>query len=145
MNTGELLKIKLLDENCKPYRAHETDSGLDLKARLVDETILHPLETQVIPTGIAIELPKGYEAQIRPRSGLSKQGINTAFGTVDNGYRGEIKVTLTNASCSKVSIKEYERIAQLVVAPVITPKIEYVDRLTPSERGENGHGSTGKI
>lgn len=138
-----MLKIKLLDKNCKPYRAHETDSGLDIRTK--EEVILRPLETAVIPTGIAIELALGYEAQIRPRSSISKQGVITAFGTIDNGYRGEVKVTLTNSSGKKITIEQRERIAQLVIMPVITPKVEYVSELTPTERGEGGHGSTGRV
>lgn len=141
------MKIKLIDENCKPYRAYETDSGLDLRARIVigDKVVLQPMRTMTIYTGVAIELPQGYEAQIRPRSGLSKKGVITAFGTVDNSYRGEIKVTLINTSMTRVEIEPYERIAQLVIAPVIIPEIEYVDELGETERGENGHGSSGRM
>lgn len=139
------MKIKLLDRHCKPYRAYPTDSGLDLRARITSTLVLQALGGAVIRTGIAIELPKGYEAQIRPRSGLSKQGVIAIFGTVDNGYRGEIKVTLINTNTSRIEIEPYERIAQLIVAPVIIPKIEYVNELSETERGEQGHGSTGKI
>ena len=139
------MKIKLIDEKCKPYRAYPTDSGLDLRARTVSTIVLQALGGAVIPVGIAIEPPPGYEAQIRPRSGLSKQGVITAFGTVDNSYRGEIKVTLINTSMERVEIKPYERIAQLVIAPVMIPKIEYVDELSQTERGESGHGSTGRL
>lgn len=139
------MKIKLIDESCKPYRAYETDSGLDLRARANYKITLQPMRTKVIPVGVAIELPQGYEAQIRPRSGLSKQGVITALGTVDNSYRGEIKVTLVNTSKLLVVIEPYERIAQLVIAPVIIPKIEYVDELSETERGNKGHGSTGRM
>ena len=138
-------KIKLIDENCKPYRAYPTDSGLDLRARITSTLVLQALGGAVIRTGIAIELPKGYEAQIRPRSGLSKQGVIAIFGTVDNSYRGEVKVTLINSSSKTIEIKPNERIAQLVVAPVIIPEIEYVDELSKTERGVNGHGSTGRM
>lgn len=137
------MKIKLLDKNCKPYRAHKTDSGLDLRARLDLSMVLQPMWTRVIPTGVAIELPPGYEAQVRPRSGLSKQGVFAAFGTVDNGYTGEIKVTLTNISMERIEIEPYERIAQLVITPVVIPEVKYVDELTETERGDKGHGSTG--
>ncbi len=139
------MKIKLLDKNCKPYRAYETDSGLDLRARIPDMITLQPIQTKLIPVGVAIELPPGYEAQIRPRSGLSKQGILATFGTIDNSYRGEIKVTLINITTKEMIIEPYERIAQLVVAPVVIPKIEYVKELSKTERGKNGHGSTGRI
>lgn len=137
------MKIKLLDKNCKPHRAHKTDSGLDLRARLDLSMVLQPMWTRVIPTGVAIELPPGYEAQVRPRSGLSKQGVFAAFGTVDNGYTGEIKVTLTNISMERIEIEPYERIAQLVITPVVIPEVKYVDELTETERGDKGHGSTG--
>lgn len=139
------MKIKLLDKECKPFRAHPTDSGLDLRARIEIPLVIYPRDIETIPVGIAIELPPGYEGQIRPRSGLSKQGVIAAFGTVDNGYRGEIKVTLINTSARAVEIQPYERIAQLVVAPVTIPDVEYVDELSDTERGENGHGSTGRI
>lgn len=139
------MKIKLLDRYCEPYRAYETDSGLDLRARIPDMITLQPIQTELIPVGVAIELPPGYEAQIRPRSGLSKQGVIAIFGTVDNSYRGEVKVTLINSSSKTIEIKPYERIAQLVVAPVTIPDIEYVDELSETERGVNGHGSTGRM
>ena len=145
MQRGMRMKIKLLDENCKPFRAYPTDSGLDLRARTDSYLLMWGGETKVIPVGIAIELPSGYEAQIRPRSGLSKQGVIAIFGTVDNSYRGEVKVTLINSSSKTIEIKPYERIAQLVIAPVTIPKIEYVNELSETERGEQGHGSTGKI
>lgn len=139
------LKIKLLDKNCEPLRAYPTDSGIDLRARTASAIVLDALGGVVIPVGIAIELPQGYEAQIRPRSGLSKQGVIAIFGTVDNSYRGEIKVTLINTSSKIFDIKPYERIAQLVITPVTIPNIEYVDKLSKTDRGDKGHGSTGRI
>lgn len=139
------MKIKLIDEKCKPYRAYPTDSGLDIRARITSTLVLQALGGAVIRTGIAIELPPGYEAQIRPRSGLSKQGVIAVFGTVDNSYRGEIKVTLINTSMNRIEIEPYERIAQIVIAPIIIPEIEYMDELSETERGENGHGSSGRI
>jgi dUTP pyrophosphatase len=145
MQRGMRMKIKLLDENCKPFRAYPTDSGLDLRARTDSYLLMWGGETKVIPVGIAIELPSGYEAQIRPRSGLSKQGVIAIFGTVDNSYRGEIKVTLINTSSKIFDIKPYERIAQLVITPVTIPNIEYVDKLSKTDRGDKGHGSTGRI
>jgi dUTP pyrophosphatase len=138
------IKIRLLDKKCEPYRAYPTDSGLDLRARIDKPLLLWNGETKVIPVGVAIALPQGYEAQIRPRSGLSKNGIFAIFGTIDNSYRGEIKVTLYNSG-TVTQIQPYERIAQLVIAPVVIPEIEYVDELTPTERGDRGHGSTGAI
>jgi len=137
------MKIKLLNRHCKPYRAYETDSGLDLRARLEDSIWLQPMGNAVIPAGIAIELPAGYEAQVRPRSGLSMKGIIAVFGTIDNSYRGEIKVTLINTSMQRYEIKPYDRIAQLVVAPVIIPQIIFVSELSETNRGIKGYGSTG--
>jgi dUTP pyrophosphatase len=120
------------------------DSGLDLRARLDDSIYLLPMDHALIPTGIAIELEPGYEAQIRPRSGLNKLGILATFGTIDNSYRGEIKVVLINTSMQRYEVKPYDRIAQLVIAPVYIPNIEYVNELSETDRGENGFGSTGK-
>lgn len=139
------MKIKLLDEKCRPYRAYPTDSGLDLRARTASAIVLDALGGVVIPVGIEIELPQGYEAQIRPRSGLSKRGIIGIFGTVDNSYRGELKVTLINTNGGYRHIQPYERIAQLVISPVAIPEIEYVEELSSTERGDRGHGSTGKV
>ncbi len=119
---------------------------LDLRARIIHDTVvLQPLWAQAIPVGIAIELPPGHEGQIRPRSGLTKRGILAAFGTIDNSYRGELKVTLINVSMERVEIEPYERIAKLIISPVIIPEIEYADELTETERGDKGHGSTGRV
>lgn len=138
------IRVKLLDVNCKPYRAHETDSGLDLRARVDGAIALQPMWSATVPVGLAVELPAGYEGQIRPRSGLAKKGVIVAFGTVDNGYRGEIKATLINTSGGKIAIQPYERIAQLVIAPVMIPNIQYVDDLPVTDRGDKGYGSTGR-
>lgn len=138
-------KIKLLNENCKPYRVHETDSGLDLRANIDRPVIILPHQVVLIPTGVAVELPEGYEGQIRPRSGLSKRGLMAAYGTVDNGYRGEVGVVLINTSDLRPQkIEPYERIAQLVIAPVHIPEIEFVDELGDTERGAGGFGSSGR-
>lgn len=144
-NSKVSIKVKLLDENCKVYKAYPDDSGLDLRARLDDEIEIKPYDYICIPTGIAIELPKGYEGQIRPRSGLARKGIIAAYGTVDNGYRGEIKVTLYNHNNHPYKIKPYERIAQLIISPVKTPIITYTQNLKESERGQKGFGSSGRI
>jgi dUTP pyrophosphatase len=141
----ESVKIKLLNEKCRPYRAHDTDSGLDLRANIDRPVIILPHQVVLIPTGVAVELPEGYEGQIRPRSGLSKQGVLAAYGTIDSGYRGEIGVVLVNMSDLRpYKIEPYERIAQLVVAPVHIPEIEFVEELGGTERGAGGFGSTGR-
>lgn len=137
------MKIKLLDKQCKPLRAYKTDSGLDLRARIDRELQVFPCQAVVIPVGIAVELPSGCEGQVRGRSGWTEKGLIIPTGTIDNSYRGEVKVTVINASSDPVYISPYDRIAQLVVCPVIVPEIEFVEELSQSDRGDNGHGSTG--
>jgi dUTP pyrophosphatase len=137
------VKIELLDEKCKPIRTHEWDSGMDLKSSI--DTILQPHSRLLIPTGIKTEIPIGYEAQIRPRSGLAiKRGItvlNTP-GTVDSTFRGEICVILFNTTDLSLGIKQYDRIAQIVFNKIEIPTIEY-GSVNETERGEGGFGSTG--
>lgn len=129
-----------------PTRAKPGDSGLDLYALLPEGAVwIPPGGRQPIGTGIAIEPPEGYEGQVRSRSGLTRQGIVACggLGTVDNGYRGEVGVTLFNNSFQGYRVMNGERIAQLVVAAVAYPDIEVVDELTPTDRGDAGFGSTG--
>lgn len=140
------LRIKKLHPDAKlPTRAKPGDSGLDLCACLSDTGVwINPGERALIRTGIAIELPEGYEGQIRPRSGLAtKEGIVTSFGTIDQGYRGELKVNLFNHSFSGTRIYNGDRIAQLVVCPVALPEVVEVEELSETERGTDGFGSTG--
>lgn len=124
-------------------------AGMDLRAALPAGTpvIIGPLERSLIPTGLTMELPAGYEAQVRPRSGLAlKSGItvlNTP-GTIDSDYRGEVKVILINLSDHPVEINRGDRIAQMVIAPVTRATIELVESLSLTKRGEGGFGSTGK-
>ena len=121
-------------------------SGLDLVAAIQVSIVLSPLERQLIPTGIAVAIPVGYEGQVRPRSGLAiKQGlsmVNTP-GTIDADYRGEIKVILINLGQEPVSIDPGQRIAQLVICPVLQPKVVEVAELPQTQRGSGGFGSTG--
>ena len=145
--TASPMKVKILRlaENAKlPKYEHDGDSGLDLCA-IAPQTI-PPGETALIPTGIAIELPADTEAQVRPRSGLAlNHGItvlNTP-GTVDAGYRGEIRVILINHSKRPFEIEAGMRIAQMVIAPVIRADVEDVTELSESVRGEGGFGSSG--
>ncbi len=134
-----------------PRRANPGDSGLDLHACLPDGNVfIPPGEHRVIPTGIAIELPMAgpfgvtYEGQVRPRSGLAaKHGIQTSFGTIDNGYRGEIAVNLFNFSYGLYRVSDGDRIAQLVICPVVYPAVVEVTELSVTERGVAGFGSTG--
>lgn len=156
------LRIKKLDPSAiLPTRAHPTDSGLDLCACLPDGSVrLDPGDSQMFFTGIAIELkepfildapflggplPLGFEAQVRPRSGLARKGIIACggIGTVDNGYRGDIGVNLYNTSQDAFIVRHGTRIAQLVIAPVVYPDIEEVTELSETERGTSGFGSTG--
>ena len=112
-----------------------------------EDIVLKPLERFLVPTGIKIELPKNYEAQIRPRSGLSiKHGISliNCVGTIDEDYRGEVKVGLVNLSNDTYTIKRGERIAQMIIASVTKANIEIVEELSETQRGEGGFGSTGK-
>lgn len=130
-----------------PSYATASSAGMDLKANLEKSVTLSPLERAMIPTGISIELPEGFEAQIRPRSGLAaKHGISivNAPGTIDADYRGEIKVILVNLSSEPFEVNPGERIAQMVVSRY--EKVEWleVDELGESARGTGGFGSTGR-
>ena len=121
-------------------------AGMDLRAFLDADISIPPLGRVKIPTGLRIELPEGYEAQIRPRSGLALKHALTVLnspGTIDSDYRGDIGIILINLSAQDVIIKDGERIAQLVVAPVCRARIEEAQSLMPSPRGDGGFGSTG--
>jgi dUTP pyrophosphatase len=131
-----------------PLPAYMTDlaAGADLCAALADDLTLAPGARALVPTGIAIALPRGYEAQIRPRSGLALRSgvtcLNTP-GTIDADYRGPVGVILANLGSEPVVIRRGDRIAQIVVAPVSRARFEVVDILPESDRGEGGFGSTG--
>ncbi len=130
-----------------PAYETEASAGMDLRANLEDSILLKPLQRALIPTGLFIELPIGFEAQIRPRSGLAiKSGItllNTP-GTIDADYRGEIKVILVNLSDQEFLVKNGERIAQMVIAKHETAKWIQVEQLSETVRGAGGFGHTGK-
>ena len=130
-----------------PQYATEHSAGMDLRANLSESVVLQPLERRIIPTGLFIELPEGYEAQIRPRSGLAaKHGItclNTP-GTIDADYRGEIGVILANVSNEPFTVTDGERICQMVIARYTKAEIVEVEELSSSERGAGGFGSTGR-
>ena len=141
------LKIKKL-EHCFEVPAYKSElaSGMDLYAANDEDIELKPLQRKLIPTGIKIELNKGYEAQIRARSGLSiKNGITlvNCIGTIDADYRGEVCVALINLSDETFTVKRGDRIAQMVIAPVILPEVEIVDELSETARATGGFGSTG--
>lgn len=139
----ETLKFKIVNPNAlAPEYAHEGDSGMDVRA--VAGGMIAPMGRATVMVGIAAEIPEGYELQVRPRSGLaSKAGVFAMFGTIDQGYRGEIGVTLYNFNHSAFVFHAGDRIAQLVLAPVPLLRIQIVDEISETERGTNGFGSTG--
>ncbi|MDP6032055.1 MAG: dUTP diphosphatase [Alphaproteobacteria bacterium] len=129
-----------------PAPATEHAAGMDLRAAVVEEVVIKPGERTLIPTGFAIALPPGYEAQVRPRSGLAlKHGITlpNSPGTIDADYRGEVGVILANQGGEDFTVTRGMRIAQMVVAAVNTVRWKEVDSLAPSIRGDGGFGSTG--
>ena len=144
-----MTKVKIVNRSGRPVPAYATplSAGMDLRAALEAPVTLRPLERTLVPTGLFIALPAGYEAQVRPRSGLAaKHGItvlNTP-GTIDADYRGEIKVILVNLSDTPFEIVPGERIAQLVVARHERVEWEETDSLDETERGSGGFGSTGR-
>lgn len=144
-----ILKIYRMEHNkFVPEYKTAGAAGMDLCAAISEPITLKPLERYLVPTGLKIELEHGYEAQIRPRSGLSiKHGISliNCVGTVDEDYRGEVCVGLVNLSNNDYTIQPDERIAQMVIAKVEQAKIEVVTELSETARGEGGFGSTGKV
>ena len=143
-----VLKIEYLPHNqILPEYKTEGAAGMDLCAAISEPLELKPLERTLIPTGLKIELEHGYEAQIRPRSGMSiKHGITliNCVGTIDEDYRGEVCVPVVNISNETYTIQPQERIAQMVISKYEQAKIEVVTKLTETIRGEGGFGSTGK-
>ena len=140
------LKIKLIHEDAKmPYRANKGDAGLDLFS--IEEEIIKAGEAALIRTGIQMELPKGTEAQVRPRSGLALKHAITVLnspGTIDEGYRGEIKIILINHGKEDFKVEKQMRIAQMVIAPVLKVKlVQEEDALSSSDRDSGGFGSSG--
>ncbi len=142
------MKIRIVNHSKHPLPAYETtaSAGMDLRADLDGSIMLKPLGRALVPTGLFIEIPVGYEAQIRPRSGLAlKRGItllNTP-GTIDADYRGEIKIILVNLSDAEVEIADGERIAQMVIAAHAQAEWVEVEELVATQRGAGGFGHTG--
>ena len=142
------MKVKVVNKgaNALPQYATPAAAGMDVRANITDPIVLKPLGRAIVPTGLFIEIPVGYEVQVRPRSGLAaKKGITVlnAPGTIDADYRGEVCVILVNLSDSDFTIEPGERIAQLVLARHEVIEWESVEELEASERGEGGFGSTG--
>jgi dUTP pyrophosphatase len=143
------LKVRVINRSNNPLPAYATEgsSGMDIRANLDEPVILQPLERKLVPAGFFMELPEGYEAQVRPRSGLAlKQGITclNSPGTVDADYRGEIKVILINLSNENQTIQHGDRIAQMVIAKVEKIEWDSVTTINETQRNEGGFGHTGK-
>ncbi|AOR26414.1 dUTP diphosphatase [Flavobacteriaceae bacterium] len=143
------MKINIINKSSNALPHYETiaSAGMDLRAHLENDIVLPPMERVIIPTGLFMELPVGYEAQVRPRSGLAaKHGLTVlnSPGTVDADYRGEIGVILVNLSNTAFTIKNGERIAQMVIAKHDRAEWEEVQSLSDTSRGTGGFGSTGR-
>ena len=143
------MKVKVVNSSAFALPEYQTplSAGLDIRANLSESITLSPLERAMVPTGLYVELPEGYEMQIRPRSGLAaKHGITVlnSPGTMDADYRGEIKVILVNLSNTPFTIEPGERIAQMIVARYEQVEWQAVESLSETERGAGGFGSTGK-
>ncbi len=143
-----MIKIKVINRGHQPLPEYATEqsAGMDLRANIDSPITLRPLERRLIPTGLHIALPVGYEAQVRPRSGLAlKKGVTVlnSPGTIDADYRGEIMVLLINLSNDDFVVNDGERIAQMVIAAHEQGQFETVTELDTTERGEGGYGHTG--
>ena len=143
-----MIKIKVVNRGHQPLPEYATpqSAGMDLRANIDSPITLRPMQRQLIPTGLHIALPEGYEAQVRPRSGLAlKKGITVlnSPGTIDADYRGEIMVLLINLSSDDFVVNDGERIAQMVIAAHEQGQFETVTELDVTERGEGGYGHTG--
>ncbi len=143
------MKINIINKSAHALPHYETiaSAGMDLRANLDHDIVLNPMERSIIPTGLFMELPVGYEAQVRPRSGLAaKHGLTVlnSPGTIDADYRGEVGVILVNLSQTAFTIKNGERVAQMVIAKHERADWEEVQQLSETSRGEGGFGSTGR-
>ena len=143
-----MVKIKIVNRGSQQLPAYATpeSAGMDLRANITEPIVLHPLERRIIPTGLYIALPPGYEAQVRPRSGLAfKHGITVlnSPSTIDSDYRGELGVLLVNLSNEDFTVEAGERIAQMVIARHEQGEFVEVEELDDTERGAGGYGHTG--
>ena len=143
------MKVKVINRSANELPRYETPSsaGMDVRADLAGSIVLKPLERTLVPTGLYVELPEGYEMQIRPRSGLAIKHVLTLLntpGTIDADYRGEIKIIVANLSSEPYELKPGERIAQMVVSRFTQVEWEPVQELSQTERGAGGFGHTGK-
>lgn len=143
------MKVNIINKSKHPLPEYKTklSAGMDIRANLDETVVLQPLERKLIPTGLFIELPEGYEAQMRPRSGLALNeglGLLNSPGTIDADYRGEIGIIVVNLSNNVVSIKDGDRIAQMVINKVEQVELTEVNELSETDRGSGGFGHTGK-
>jgi dUTP pyrophosphatase len=143
------MKVKIVNKSRHPLPAYSTvfSAGMDIRANIDEEIVVKPLERLLVPTGLFIELPTGFEAQIRPRSGLAiKHGITilNSPGTIDSDYRGEIRIILINLSSEDFVIKDGERICQMIISKFEQISWEIVEDLEVTDRGAGGFGHTGK-
>ena len=142
------MKLKVINKSKHPLPKYETEgsSGMDLRANLDENLILKPLDSVLVPTGLYFEFEKGYEAQVRARSGLALKkglGLPNGIGTIDSDYRGELKVILINMSREDVVIEDGDRIAQVVFMKIETPELVEVEEISDTERSDGGFGHTG--
>ena len=142
------MKSKVINKSKHPLPKYETDgsSGMDLRANLDENLVLKPLDRVLVPTGLYFEFEKGYEAQVRARSGLALKkglGLPNGIGTIDSDYRGELKVILINMSRDDVVIEDGDRIAQVVFMKIEIPNIVEVEEISDTERSDGGFGHTG--
>ncbi|MEI6055584.1 MAG: dUTP diphosphatase [Lentisphaerota bacterium] len=142
-----IVKFKMLEgcQDLSPKKAHHDDAAFDLMAR--EGALLEPAKSKLVPTGLFIELPIHYEAQVRPRSGLAIKHnltVTNSPGTIDSGYRGEVCVIMLNAGKENYTVKKGDRIAQMVIAKLPEVEMVQVDELSDTKRGSGGFGSTGK-
>lgn len=149
MTSSLSVKVKRVGAVDVPLPRYQTAlaAGMDLCAALEAPCSLEPGERRVVPTGLALAIPAGYEGQVRPRSGLAARhgiGIVNAPGTLDADYRGEVRIVLINLGREPYVIQPLDRVAQLVIAPVVRAELELADELDTTERGAGGYGSTGK-
>lgn len=142
------MKLKIINKSKHSLPEYETSgsSGMDLRANLDNELIIEPFDRVLVPTGLFLEFEKGYEAQVRARSGLALKkglGLPNGIGTIDSDYRGELKIILINMSKETVVIKDGERIAQLVFMKIEIPEIQEVEKINNTKRSDGGFGHTG--
>lgn len=142
------MKVKIINKSKHEMPEYKTKgaSGIDIRANLESDIVLKPLERILVPTGLFLEMEEGYEAQVRARSGLAiKKGLSlvNGIGTIDSDYRGEVKVIIINLSNEEVTIKDGERIAQIVFMKIEVPQIIETQNISETERGDRGFGHTG--